>query len=239
MSIILITLIVFGSSFFGTIVGFGTSMILEPILFLQLTEPASFLISGVLHFANGLYRTFVFRKHLCWDLIASFALPGALAAALGSMLLVEIPIELFVRILGVFLIGYVVFLLIKPRFTVPQTKASAVAGGLTAGFFAGLFGVRGALRAVFLSSYDLEKEAYMGTSAAIALTVDAVRLLVYLIGGMRLTLEATQSLVVFILASLLGVKLAQVCVPFIPQNYFRPLIALVLLAVGFLLLLGL
>jgi len=43
-----------------------------------------------------------------------------------------------------------------------------IAGGALSGFFAGIFGVGGAVRATFLTVFDLPKAAYLATSGSIA-----------------------------------------------------------------------
>ena len=51
---------------------------------------------------------------------------------------------------------------------------------MTSGFVAGLIGTGGAIRSACLLAFHLPNEVYIGTSAAIALVVDATRLPVYL-----------------------------------------------------------
>jgi hypothetical protein len=52
-------------------------------------------------------------------------------------------------------------------------------GGLLSGFFGGLSGHQGALRAAFLIKCGLSKEAFIGTSTVSTLFVDIARLVVY------------------------------------------------------------
>jgi uncharacterized membrane protein YfcA len=52
-------------------------------------------------------------------------------------------------------------------------------GGALSGFFGGLSGHQGALRAIFLAPLGLSPAAFAGTQALIALLVDGARLLVY------------------------------------------------------------
>jgi uncharacterized protein len=49
-------------------------------------------------------------------------------------------------------------------------------GGLLSGFFGGLSGLQGALRAAFLVKAGLSKEAYVATGAAVAFLIDVSRL---------------------------------------------------------------
>ena len=52
-------------------------------------------------------------------------------------------------------------------------------GGAISGFFGGLSGNQGALRSTFLMKTNLTTQAFIGTNAAIAVAVDAIRLVVY------------------------------------------------------------
>lgn len=63
-------------------------------------------------------------------------------------------------------------------------------GGMLSGFFGGLSGHQGAFRSVFLLRSGLSKDAFIASSIAIALLVDAVRLSVY---GMNLSREVVST----------------------------------------------
>ena len=68
--------------------------------------------------------------------------------------------------------------------TLQAGKVWLVPGGLLSGFFGGLSGHQGALRAVFLLKAGLGKEAFIGTGVVLACLIDVTRLSVYL-GGLR------------------------------------------------------
>jgi uncharacterized membrane protein YfcA len=53
-------------------------------------------------------------------------------------------------------------------------------GGLLSGFFGGLSGHQGALRAAFLSKSGLKAEVFIATSVCLSLLIDAVRIPIYL-----------------------------------------------------------
>ncbi len=55
-------------------------------------------------------------------------------------------------------------------------------GGVLSGFFGGLSGNQGALRAAFLIKAGLSKEAFIGTGTVSSVMVDVARLLVYGVG---------------------------------------------------------
>jgi uncharacterized membrane protein YfcA len=235
MNHILMGIIVFCTYAISTLIGFGSSMIMEPIFFLALPEHTSFLITAILHGVTGIYRAWLFRHYIDWRLVLSFGIPGVIAAIAGSLALVTLRVAAFGHILGVFLIAYVLFSYIHPHFVMPNTKKTNLVGGLASGFLAGLFGIRGAVQAAFLDSYRLENNVYIGTSAAIACMVDSARLSMYLLEGMRLTHEVLHHLLIFVPCALLGVKVAHYLVPYITPQYLRLAITLALLVVGVLL----
>ena len=100
------------------------------------------------------------------------------------------------------------------------------------GFFAGIFGIGGAVRGMFLSAFNLPKEVYLCTAGAIALVIDSSRLTSYVLGGARLSAILLWGLLLFIPASFLGAKIAKRIVDKIPQQYFRYVVGAFLFAVG-------
>ncbi len=91
---------------------------------------------------------------------------------------------------------------------------------------------RGAIRAAFLSAFDLKKAVFLATAGAIGLVVDSMRLITYLQGGVRLDDLVVWGLPAFIPASFLGASVAKRIVDYIPQNVFRVTVAVFLLLIG-------
>ena len=108
----------------------------------------------------------------------------------------------------------------------------AIFGGGLSGFFAGMFGVGGAIRSAFLSAFDLPKAIFIATAGAIGLLVDSTRIITYFTGGATLPRELWYGLILFIPVSYLGAQIAKKVIDRIPQNKFRIVIAVFLLAIG-------
>ena len=68
---------------------------------------------------------------------------------------------------------------------------SLTLGGLISGFFGGLSGHQGALRAAFLSGKVDKKEVFIATAIAVSLLVDVTRISIYSEGLMRNDLPLT------------------------------------------------
>ena len=84
---------------------------------------------------------------------------GGLENRLGASLVFNVSSVLLSRILGIFLIGYVVYLFVKSSFRIKPTLWAGACGGALSGFLAGIFGIGGAVRGVFLPAFGLPGES--------------------------------------------------------------------------------
>jgi uncharacterized membrane protein YfcA len=232
MEIILITFIVIIASAVGTLTGFGTSTLMVPVILLFYPVPQTLLFIGIIHWFGNLWKLLLFRKDFRWKLILSFGIPGIVTTYLGAKLVFDISTAVLLRILDSFLIIYVIYLFVKSSFKIKQSLLSGACGGTLSGFFAGLFGMGGAIRGLFLTSFDLQKAVYIATAGAIALLIDTTRLRTYYVNGARLPRLLLWGLPIFISASFIGARIAKSVVNKIPQEHFRKVVAVFLLLMG-------
>jgi hypothetical protein len=232
MEIPLILCIVIIASCIGTMTGFGTSTIMVPIVLLFYPVPQTLLFVGIIHWFGNIWKLILFKKGFQWRLILSFGVPGIAAAFFGASLVFNIPGMIFSRILGIFLICYVIYLFVKSSFRIKPNLFAGACGGALSGFFAGVFGIGGAVRGLFLMAFDLPKEVYIATAGAIALFIDTTRLTTYFLKGARLEQLLLWGLLIFVPASFLGARIARHIVDKIPQEHFRKVVAVFLLLVG-------
>jgi hypothetical protein len=234
LMLIFLTLIASG---IGTATGFGTSTIMMPVLALFVPIPIALLFVGIIHLCGDVWKVILFKTGFDWKLIFGFGLSGIIASFLGASLSLYAPGFPFKRILGVFLILYVIFLFLKREWALPRTQSTAVCGGLLSGLFAGFFGVGGAVRGAFLTAFNLPKEVYVFTSGLIALFIDVTRVSRYIWGGTRMEADLLYSLIVCIPISFAGAYLAKKFLKQIPQKTFRVFVGFFLALVGVILLL--
>lgn len=232
MEIPLFLCIVIIASCIGTMTGFGTSTIMVPIVLLFYPVPQTLLFVGIIHWFGNIWKLILFRKGFQWKLILSFGVPGIVASFLGASLVFNIPGIVLSQILGTFLICYVIYLFLKSSFKIKPSLLTGACGGALSGFFAGVFGIGGAVRGLFLTAFDLPKEVYIATAGAIALFIDTTRLTTYFLKGARLEQLLLWGLLIFIPASFLGARIARHIVDKIPQEHFRKVVAVFLLLVG-------
>ncbi|MCP6719405.1 MAG: sulfite exporter TauE/SafE family protein [Patescibacteria group bacterium] len=239
MEIIYIALLVLFASLIGTMTGFGTSTIMVPVLSIFFPFSQTLLFVGIIHWFGNVWKITLFKRGLNWKIILGFGIPGIVASYIGASLSLQLPEEMIKGILGGFLLAYTVFLFLQSRFRLQRGIMNMIEGGTLSGFFAGIFGVGGAVRSVFLSAFDLPKAVYISTAGAIALFIDTTRLITYVKGGTQLEPLFFWGMIVFIPISLLGAKIAQKIVNRIPQKYFRLFIGVFLAIIGIYFLLAL
>jgi uncharacterized membrane protein YfcA len=216
----------------ATIAGFGSSTLLIPVAVLFLDIKTAVFVVAVFHLFNNLFKIRLFGKNVDFKIFLLFGLPSILFAFTGALLISVIPIYVVETVLGVFLIVYAVYSLINPRFGIQKSKANAVVGGGLSGFLAGLLGLGGAVRGAFLVAFNLPKEAYIATSAAIALVIDATRIPTYLVTK---TVQDSSSYILLpflCVMAYLGVRTGKIFLKRINQDTFRRIVALALFAVG-------
>ncbi len=226
MTLIFIGLAVFIASIFGTLVGFGISTILIPILtiFLPLTEVIFFV--AIIHWFGSLWKIILFKKGLRWDIILYIGIIGIFATVVGAVLIKYLHVNKYTHYFGIFLIAYMIFIYLQPRFKLQINKFNLLLGGAASGFFAGLFGMGGAIRSLLMNMFDLPKTIYLATSGAIAIVIDTTRLSTYYFSGLTIPLDLMYGLIVYVPISLFGSFISKSIVKYIPQAIFRLVIAL-------------
>ncbi len=175
--------------------GFGLGTLLMPAFALFFPVPVAIAATAVVHLANNLFKAALVGRRADWSVVLRFALPGAAAAMVGAALLTVFAqqphifqyrlaggihrVGVIELVIGILIVGFAILDLV-PRFAkLAFDRKYLVVGGLLSGFFGGVSGMQGALRAAFLIKAGLEKETFVGTSTVSAVIVDVARLLVY------------------------------------------------------------
>lgn len=193
--IIIICLAAFFTSILTFFSGFGLGTILMPVFALFFPVDVAIALTGVVHFANNLFKMAIVGKMADKWVLIRFGIPAILASFIGAWLLIKITVlpSLFqyemwgrkfeitpVKLIIAALLMFFSLFEIMPRFRKLQFRENKlILGGVLSGFFGGLAGIQGALRSAFLIKSGLSKEAYIATGVIIASLVDFTRLSVY------------------------------------------------------------
>ncbi len=249
--ICLVSVVTAGLTFFS---GFGLGTILMPVFALFFPVEIAIAATAVVHLANNFLKVLLVGRHADLKVVLLFAIPGALAAFGGALLLgyfsAGAPLyeyQLFGRVcsvtpvklvISVLIIGLAILELLPfiKKLTMPARFIPL--GGFLSGFLGGLSGHQGALRTTFLVRAGLEKKALVGTMVISAVVVDISRMTAYgltflqrdfpvLYEGGVVGMAVAASLAAFI-GSFVGSRLLEK----ITLKFLHTFIAIMLIAIG-------
>jgi uncharacterized membrane protein YfcA len=168
----------FGLAVLSAVAGFGGGVLLLPVFTALFGLRTAVPMLTLTQVSSNAFRAWLNRPDLRWRLIGWFALGAVPLALAGGLLLAHAPLEPLTRLLGVFLIGVVVWRRLNPHPRKPADR-TFVAVGAASGLGSSLLGSVGPLTAPFFLAYGLTRAAYIGTEAAGALTMHLSKIAAY------------------------------------------------------------
>ncbi len=218
----------------------GGGLLLLPILMTLIEPKAAVAINTVGMLWNNVNKLWLFRRDLvtrvAWPLILG-SLPGTV---LGAWTLYVLPSLLLKRLLGAFVIGYLI--LGKPYRCRTETRTElplaasmvdrpvALFGvGVITGYVSGALGIAGPLNTMFLLSFGLAKAAFVATNAMLSISSHVPKTLLY--GGAGLFPDLWPAYLMALLPAVsLGSLVGKAVSPYLSERVFRVAISLVLVA---------
>lgn len=173
----------FFSEVLGTISGFGSSIIFVPVASLFYDIHTVLGITAIFHVFSNVFKLFLFKSKLDKEILIKLGLPALIFVLIGSILTRFINIKSLDTLLAIIVSLLALFILYYRNKTLKRTDGNLIWSGIGSGFLAGLIGTGGSLRGLALSAFNLEKEVFIFTSAAIDLGVDSTRSIVYIFNG--------------------------------------------------------
>jgi uncharacterized protein len=174
----------------ASLVGFGIGSMLTPLLAVQLGMDRAVAAVALPHAIATAIRCWRLRASIDWDVLKRFGLLSAVGGLAGALIYTMLDADILKRVLGALLVLTAVaqFSGLADRWH-PKGPMVALLG-LGSGFFGGIAGNQGGLRAAALTAFSLTPAAFVATSTATGLLVDAARTPVYLYtaGGAMLAL---------------------------------------------------
>lgn len=215
----------------GTIGGFGSSVFFVPIGNFYFDFYSVLGMTAIFHLSSNLSKIWLFKKGLDKKLLLYIGLPSVVFVILGGFLSKYVNSGALEIVLGVFLVVFSLVFLIKSEIIVLPNKKNAVVGGTLSGFSAGLLGTGGAIRGLTMAAFNLDKNAFIATSAFIDFMIDFSRTFVYYENGYIGKQELTYLPFLFVIG-LVGTYLGKRILYHIPQDKFRKLSLLFILLIG-------
>ncbi len=215
----------------GTIGGFGSSVFFVPVAQFFYDFKIVLGLTAVLHVFSNLAKIIFFYKHINMRLFWLYGIPSIIMVILGALLVTHINIQIAEYALSAFLILFSLFFFLNKNFQLKPNNANAITGGSVAGFAAGLLGTGGAIRGASMAAFNLEKNVFVGTSAAIDMGVDLSRTVIYLDNGF---VGKEHLYVVFILlaVSFVGSYIGKLILNRIEQEMFKRIVLGLIFIIG-------
>jgi uncharacterized membrane protein YfcA len=179
--------LLFGVSVFAgataSVVGFGIGSLLTPIVAIRFGTGAAIVFVALPHLVGGLVRGWRLRNAVDRRVLVHFGILSAAGGLAGAFLFAELAAKTLTPILGVLLVmtSLAGLLDLQRRWRPRGIWVRSL--GILSGFFGGVVGNQGGLRAAALSALRLEPAAFVATSTVIGVMIDLARTPVYLVNG--------------------------------------------------------
>ncbi len=221
----------FVASMLAAVAGFGGAAVLLPLLVLIFGVRDAIPILTVAQLIGNLSRVWFNRRELELPVVAWFALGGVPAALIGGFLFASAPLGLLARLLGIFLIGVVVYRHIgKGGAARLPLRAFPILGAVFS-FLSALLGSVGPIMIPFFLAYGLVKGALIGTEALATVVMHITKLVAYRSTAILTSHSIAVGLAlgsIMILGSFVGKKILDR----LPERLFLLLIEATLLVAG-------
>lgn len=215
----------------GTIGGFGSSVFFVPLGNFYFDFYSVLGMTAIFHLSSNISKIFLFKKGLDKKLLLHIGIPSVLFVIVGGFLSKMVKSGALEIVLGIFLVVFSLLFLIKSEIVILPNKKNSMIGGALSGFSAGLLGTGGAIRGLTMATFNLEKSAFIATSAFIDFMIDFSRTFVYY-GNGYIGKQELMYLPFLFAIGLLGTYLGKRIIAYIPQEKFRGLSLFFILLIG-------
>ena len=208
--------------------GFGSSVFFVPLAGFFFEFHQVLALTSILHVFSNAAKLVLFGKHVRVRLVVLLGVPSVAGVIVGAYLTTRLKLQFAELILGLFLIGFSLFLLWPSTAKVSPSRVNAISAGGIAGFLAGLIGTGGALRGLAL---DLDKGVFVATSAAVDSGVDFSRMIIYLHNN-YLSANSLGYVIGLLISAFVGSYVGKIALGRIDQKHFRRIVLTFVLVIG-------
>lgn len=220
-----------GAGTLGGVVGFGSSVIMVPLLAFVFGPKAAIPIMAVASLMANASRVAIWWRTIDWRAVFTYSITAIPCAALGARTLLALEPRAVELALGVFLVATVPMRRVLGRqgFTIARWHLAIV--GAAIGFLTGIVASTGPVNAPFFLAYGLVKGAYLSTEALASAFVYLTKSVVFWQGG-ALPLDMLARGVIVGSSLMVGSWLAKRLVERMTPGDFRFVMDILLLLAG-------
>jgi uncharacterized membrane protein YfcA len=159
------------------VAGFGGSLLILPVFSHIVGAKKAIPILTIAWMMGNLSRAAFGYRDIHWKPVRYFSLGAVPAAIIGSRLFVELPTELIMKGIGIFLLLVVLIRQTKWNRAIPQNWLIPV--GAVVGFLSAVIGSAGPIGATAFLSLNLAPTAYVASEAVTAVLMHLTKSAIY------------------------------------------------------------
>lgn len=232
MFTVLLALVSIAAAAVAAISGFGIGSLLTPAFAVAVGTKTAIAAVSIPHFVGTVVRFWRMRADVDRQLLWRFGLPSAAGGLAGALLNAQATSPALATVFGLLLVVAGVSQLTgaSSRWRIAGPLGSVA--GIVSGFFGGLVGNQGGIRAAAMLGFEVTRDRFVATATAVALLVDLVRLPIYLLAQG----DAVALIWPFVAMTTVGVVVGTVAggamLKRIPEPVFRRAVGLLILVLG-------
>ena len=164
----------------ASVVGFGIGSLITPVLAWRFGPGVAVAAVALPHFAGSVIRGWRLRQFIDRELLLRFGVLSATGGLIGALAFARFAPDVLGRVLGALLLLTAAAGITEwSKRWKPRGAVIWILGALS-GFFGGVVGNQGGLRAAALATFDLRPAVFVATSTVIGVVIDLVRSPIYL-----------------------------------------------------------
>ena len=212
--------------------GFGLATMLTPVVLFWLPPHEAIAVVAIIHGAHNAWKLKLLRLSVDFGAVKRYGWALVVGAVIGALLHSYIPSDPLLLVVGLALVILPILSATErwTNFRLPESEDRI--GGFGSGFFGGLTGHQGALRAMFLQKRLPDKVSYAATASVLALAVDITRIPIYIVFEGSAILDEYVLILALVISAVVGVNLGKVWLTKWKQSRIRFGILIAIVASG-------
>ena len=212
--------------------GFGLATMLTPVVLFWLPPHEAIAVVAIIHGAHNAWKLKLLRLSVDFGAVKRYGWALVVGAVIGALLHSYIPSDPLLLVVGLAIVILPILSVTErwTNFRLPESEDRI--GGFGSGFFGGLTGHQGALRAMFLQKRLPDKVSYAATASVLALAVDITRIPIYIVFEGSAILDEYVLILALVISAVVGVNLGKVWLTKWKQSRIRAGILIAIVASG-------
>jgi uncharacterized membrane protein YfcA len=216
----------------ASVAGFGIGSLLTPVFVMQVPTQIAVAAVSIPHVVGTAVRFWLLRGQIDRHLLVRFGLTSAAGGLTGALLQARTSTAGLTILFGSLLLFVAASELTGLSRRMRFRGAAAWIAGALSGLLGGLVGNQGGIRSAAMLGVDVPRQAFVGTATAVALIVDGARMPVYLATTGHDLRALWLAILLATIAVVVGTFFGHRVLIRIPEERFRPIVAVLLVLLG-------